>query len=251
LSKLDRVAAIIVAAGMGVRMGGEKKKQYHILAHRPVLAHTLLVFDKCDLIEEIFLVISEDDYDLCRHLVIDPLKVFKPLHVTFGGDTRQESVLNGLMATEGRFGVVAIHDGVRPLVRIDKVSECVEIARKYGGCILAEPATNTIKTIDEQGNIVATMKRKMIRMAQTPQVFHYDLILDAHLFAQEQGYAGTDDAELVEIRGKRVRTIPGSRENIKITTPEDLRIAHIFLENMEDAKADLPSKTTADRDPSS
>ncbi|MBW2601207.1 MAG: 2-C-methyl-D-erythritol 4-phosphate cytidylyltransferase [Deltaproteobacteria bacterium] len=72
MSKLDRVAAIIVAAGMGVRMGGEKKKQYHILAYRPVLAHTLLLFDKCDLIEEIFLVISEDDYDVCRHQVIDP-----------------------------------------------------------------------------------------------------------------------------------------------------------------------------------
>ena len=251
MSKLDRVAAIIVAAGMSIRMGGVGKKQYHILANRPVLAHTLLLFDKCDLIEEIFLVIAEDDYDVCRYQVIDPIKVFKPLHITFGGNTRQESVLNGLMATEGRFGVVAIHDGVRPMVRIDKISECITMARKYGGCILAEPATDTIKTIDEQGYVVATMKRKMIRMVQTPQVFHYDLILDAHLVALKESYAGTDDAELVEIRGNTVMSIPGSRENIKITTPEDLRIAHIFLEDIEDAKVDLPSKTTDDRGPSS
>lgn len=211
-------------------MAGERRKQYMMLGGRPVLAHTLFAFEKCDIIEEIFLVIPEGDNDFCQNEIIDPLRLRKPVHLVSGGASRQESVYNGLKATEGRFGLVAIHDGARALVKIEKIAECVETAEKYGGCILATPATDTVKTVDEQDRVVVTMKRHMIRMAQTPQAFYYNLILGAHMAAQKENYVGTDDAELVELCGEVVKVIPGDPHNIKITTSEDLKVAEALLE---------------------
>ena len=223
------VAAVIVAAGQGTRMGAETKKQYMMLANRPVLAHTLLAFEKCGAVEEIFLVIHRGDDPFCKREIIDPLRPNKPIHLVSGGATRQESVYNGLKAIDGRFSIVVIHDGVRPLVNIARIAECVTVARKYGGCILGMAASDTIKTVDEYDRVIGTMKRHMIRMAQTPQAFRYDLILEAHVASQKEGYAGTDDAELVEQRGKVVKVIPGDPYNIKITTPEDLKLAEALL----------------------
>lgn len=224
-----RVAAVVVAAGQGTRMGTEFKKQYMMLRNRPVLAHTLLAFEKCEAIEEIFLVIPSGDHPFCKKEIIEPLKFNKPIHLVSGGATRQASVYNGLKAIDGSFDLVAIHDGVRPLIKIDRIAECVKVAEKYGGCILAVPASDTIKTVDEHNRVVVTMKREMIRMAQTPQTFYYNLILGAHLAAQKQAYTGTDDAELVELCGEVVKVIPGDPYNIKITTFEDLKLAEALL----------------------
>jgi len=200
-----------------------------MLGDHPVLSHAVLAFEKCDAIEEIFLVIPAGDDVLCRKEIIDPLKLRKPITLVPGGGTRQESVFNGLRAIDGKYELVAIHDGVRPLVRIKDIAECVRIADKYGGCILALPASDTIKTVDVDDRVVVTMKRHMIRMAQTPQAFRYDLILEAHSTAQEDGYVGTDDAELAELRGEAVKVIPGDPYNIKITTSEDLKLAEVLL----------------------
>jgi len=224
-----KAAAIVVGAGEGIRMGASARKQYMMLGDRPVLAHAILAFEKCDAIEEIFLVIPSGDDLLCRKEIIDPLKLRKPITLVTGGGTRQESVFNGLRAIDGRCELVAIHDGVRPLVRIGDIAECVRTADKYGGCILALPAIDTMKTVDVEGRVVVTMKRDMIRMAQTPQAFRYDLILQAHLTAQEENYVGTDDAELVERRGEMVKVMQGDPHNIKITTPEDLKLAEVLL----------------------
>ncbi len=225
----NRVAAVIVAAGQGTRMGITAKKQYMMLGDRPVLAHTLLAFEKCDAVEEIFLVIPRGDDPFCKKEIIDPLKPIKPIHLVSGGATRQESVYNGLKAIDGRFGLVVIHDGVRPLIKIDRITECVGVAKKYGGCILAVAASDTIKTVDEHGRVIATMKRHTIRMAQTPQAFDYNLILGAHVAAQKKACVGTDDAELVELCGEVVKVIPGDPYNIKITTPEDLKLAEALI----------------------
>lgn len=229
MDRQNRVAAVIVAAGDGVRMGTAQKKQYTMLGSRPVLAHTMSAFDNCDVIEEIFLVIAEKDYDLCQQEIIGTLELHKPVHLVSGGGSRQESVFNGLMATEGRFEILAIHDGVRPLIRIEKITQCVKTAEKHGGCILALPASDTVKTIDDENRVVVTMKRHMIRMAQTPQAFYYNIILGAHVAAQKEDYAGSDDAELVEMCGEVVKVIPGDPGNIKITTPEDLKMAEALL----------------------
>jgi len=225
----NRVAAIIVGAGEGARMGAEGRKQYVMLGNRPVLAHTLLAFERCDTIEEIFLVIPSGDDPLCKKGILDPLKPKKPIHLVTGGATRQESVYNGLKAIDSRFDLVVIHDGVRPFVKIDQIAECVRVAEKYGGCILALAAGDTVKTVDEHDRVVVTMKRNMIRMAQTPQAFYYNLILGAHMAAQKEAYVGTDDAELVELCGEVVKVIPGDPYNIKIATPEDLRLAEALL----------------------
>ena len=225
----NQVAALIVAAGQGTRMGTQDRKQYMMLSNRPVLAHTLLTFQKCKAIAEIFLVIPRGDDSYCKNEIIEPLRPNKTIHLVSGGATRQESVYNGLKAIDESIGLVVIHDGVRPLVTIDQITQCVKAAKKYGGCILAVPASDTLKTVDEHDCVVSTMKRHMIRMAQTPQAFHYDIIMNAHKASQKEAYVGTDDAELVERYGKAVKVIPGDPCNIKITTSEDIKIAEALL----------------------
>ncbi len=225
----NSIAAIIVGAGEGIRMGTGVRKQYMMLGNRPVLAHTLLAFEKCDAIEQIFLVIPSSNDRFCKKEIIDPLKIRKPVRLVSGGATRQVSVYNGLKAIDGRCDLIVIHDGVRPFVRIDHIAECVRIADQYGSCILALPAKATIKRVDDQGRVIVTMKRHMLRIAQTPQAFRYNLILGAHIAAQEEGYVGTDDAELVERCGGVVKVMSGDPSNIKITTPEDLKLAEALL----------------------
>ena len=228
----DTVAAVIVGAGQGTRMGAQVRKQYMMLGNLPVLAHTLLAFEKCNVVEAIFLVIPEGDDAFCKKEIIDPLRLSKPIHLVSGGATRQESAYKGLKAVDANFNIVVIHDGVRPLIRIDRIAECVRVAQEYGGCILAIPASDTVKTVDERDRVVTTLKRDVIRMAQTPQAFDYDIILGAHVAAQEEAYLGNDDAELVELLGKAVKVIPGDPYNIKITTPEDLKLAEAHLPNV-------------------
>ena len=225
----NRVAALIVAAGQGTRMGTQARKQYMMLRNRPVLAHTLLTFEKCNAVEETFLVVPRGDDPYCKKEIIEPLRPIKPIHLISGGVTRQESVYNGLKAIDESIGIVVIHDGVRPLVTIDQITQCVKVAKKYGGCILAVPASDTLKTVDKHDRVILTMNRQMVRMSQTPQAFHYDIIMGAHKASQKEAYVGTDDAELVERFGKVVKVIPGDPCNIKITTPEDLKIAEALL----------------------
>ncbi|GAG83523.1 unnamed protein product, partial [marine sediment metagenome] len=119
-----------------------------MLGDRPVLAHTLVAFEKCEVIEEMFVVIPKGDHAFCQQKIVSPLTLRKEVHLVTGGPTRQSSVLNGLKATEGKFEVVAIHDGVRPLVKIEQIAECVRVAEEYGGCIPATQATDTVKTVD-------------------------------------------------------------------------------------------------------
>jgi 2-C-methyl-D-erythritol 4-phosphate cytidylyltransferase len=227
--RANRTAAIVVGAGQGIRMGTRTKKQYMMLGDRPVLAHTLLAFEKCELVEKIFLVIPEGDDSFCQEKIIDPLKPGKPICLVPGGPTRQASVYHALKAVNGKFDLVVIHDAVRPFIEVDRISVCVKTAEKYGGCIVAAAATDTVKTVDEDEHVLFTMKRHRIRMAQTPQAFHYDLIFRAHEVALKEDYLGTDDAELVERVGGRVKVISGHPYNIKITTPEDLKLAQALL----------------------
>jgi 2-C-methyl-D-erythritol 4-phosphate cytidylyltransferase len=230
MGRSDRVAAIIVAAGKGVRMGTAQRKQYAMLGNRPVLAHAVSAFERCHAIKEIFVVIPDGDHGLCSKEIVKPLKPQKAVHLVSGGPTRQASVFNGLKATDDQFDLVTIHDGVRPLVRVEQISESVRVAQEYGGCIPVVHAADTVKRVDEHERVVRTLNRSMIRMAQTPQTFHYRLILRAHITAQEKDYVGTDDAELVELCGEVVKVIPGDPHNIKITTPEDFKIAEALLD---------------------
>ena len=226
------VSAIIVAAGQGLRMNEAVRKQYLHLAGRPVLGHTLLVFDRCDAIDAIYLVIPEDDFNFCGQTVVNPLKLQKKVNMVKGGAQRQESVYNGLIAVNEKDenGVVVIHDGVRPFVNTEQIEECVRGATNFGACIIGIPVFDTLKQVTRAGCIEKTIERDCMWLAQTPQAFQYTLIKKAHDHALREGYSGTDDASLVENYGKNVKIIKGSRNNIKITIKEDLLMAGVIME---------------------
>jgi len=223
------VAAVIVAAGIGVRMQAPLRKQYLSLAGLPILARTLLIFDGCDLVDHIYLVIPKDDFDFCRKKIISQVKVNRDIDLVSGGARRQDSVYNGLQKIDPNCSIVVIHDGVRPFVKHDQLIATIKGARKFGACILGVPAYDTLKQVDACDNIVHTLQRGTIWLAQTPQTFRCDLIKKAHKKAREEGYRGTDDASLVERLGEPVKMIRGSRGNIKITHKEDLEIAQCLL----------------------
>lgn len=223
------VAAIIVAAGQGLRMQHRLRKQYIPLAGLPILAHTLAVFDNCDLIDQIYLVIPQDDIDFCRQNILEAVKPARPIQTVVGGARRQESVHNGLLQVMPGCEILVIHDGVRPFVRQNQLTACINGAREYGACILGLPVYDTLKRVDQFEKIVDTVARDKIWMAQTPQAFRYDLIKRAHEQARSDGFQGTDDASLVERLGEAVKIIHGSRSNIKITNREDLGIAETLF----------------------
>ena len=224
------VAAVIVAAGKGLRMQDTLRKQYLPLAGLPILAHTLNTFDDCDPVDQIYLVIPPDDFEYCRENILNRIKSVANLHMIAGGTRRQESVYNGLQKIDPVCKIVIIHDGVRPFVQDDQITGCINGARKFGACILGIPAYDTLKQVNKSGNIVDTIARDTIWLAQTPQAFRYELIKKAHEQARIDGYQGTDDASLVERMGAAVKIHPGSLSNIKITTKEDFKIAQAITE---------------------
>jgi 2-C-methyl-D-erythritol 4-phosphate cytidylyltransferase len=226
-------AAIIVAAGKGRRMAGRVPKQYLDLNGQPVVAHTLKVFDACDLVEALILVVAETDFDFCRKAILQRLALRKKVLLTAGGRERQDSVYRGLLCAaevlDNPSALVAIHDGVRPLVSVAQVTACIRQARVSGACILGLPVVDTLKQVDERDHISTTLAREAVWMAQTPQVFRLDLILRAHEGARKRGIAATDDAELVERLGVAVGILRGGRQNFKITTADDLEMARSLL----------------------
>ncbi|MBC8200070.1 MAG: 2-C-methyl-D-erythritol 4-phosphate cytidylyltransferase [Desulfobacteraceae bacterium] len=224
------ISAIIVAAGKGIRMNDKLRKQYLVLAGRPILAYSLLAFDVCDLIDHIILVVPKKDVDYCWKDIVSPLKLYKKINLVAGGEKRQESAYNGLMAVDKDTAeIVVIHDGVRPFVSQAQIAACITGAKEYSACIPAVPANDTLKQVDSSGFICDTLKRDDIFLAQTPQAFQYDLIIKAHKNARREGFAGTDDASLVERLGGNIKIIYGSRRNIKITNREDLIFATALL----------------------
>jgi len=223
------VTAIIVAAGQGVRMGDSIPKQYLMLGDHPVLAYSLMTFSLCRRVDNLYLVVPESDMDYCRHKIIRPLKLNRDIKLVPGGPQRQLSVYNGLREIEDRQGIVVIHDGVRPFVTTDHIRICVQGAEETGACILGVPVADTLKKVNRSGLIDNTIERKGVWQAQTPQAFAYELIIRAHEKARVEGLIASDDALLVERLGRKVKIVTGNRNNLKITTPEDLRIARAMI----------------------
>ena len=224
------VSAIIVAAGQGIRMKGTMRKQYLDLSGRPVLAHSIMTFDSCSLVDEILLVIPKEDVEYCQNKILSLLDLNNQINLVCGGDKRQDSVYNGLKATTKNTETVVIHDGVRPFIQPEDLKQCILVSKKYGACILGTPASDTLKRADKSNIIETTLSRENIWLAQTPQAFKYDLILKAHETARRDGYVGTDDASLVERMGEDVKIINGGKFNIKITKKEDLAIAKAMFD---------------------
>lgn len=223
------VIVLIPAAGLGRRMGGSVSKQYLRLNGRPILAHTLALFDSHPRVDHIYIIAPENQLDFCRDECIEPYGFDKVRDIIIGGAQRQDSVRHGVLGCHGQPGdTLVIHDGVRPLFPVAQLDAVLAGVDKVGACIVGVPVKDTIKRV--LGDIVvATPPREELWAAHTPQAFRYELIETAHIQAQQQGYYGTDDASLLEWQGQQVEMLEGSYRNIKITTPEDLLIAEAFL----------------------
>ncbi|WP_289141663.1 2-C-methyl-D-erythritol 4-phosphate cytidylyltransferase [uncultured Brevibacillus sp.] len=210
---------VIVAAGSGKRMGGQRNKLWLPLAGEPILAHTVRLFVTHRDVDHIVLVVSEQDHaDVRKWLQKEAIQ----LTVVLGGAERQDSVRNGLGALSDSCTYVLVHDAARPFVTREQISEMIKQVEHDQATIMAVPVKDTIKVVGATGIVEATPARESLWAVQTPQAFRMSLLREAHEAAQRAGKVGTDDAMLVEWLGHSVTVVQGSYENIKITTPDDL-----------------------------
>jgi 2-C-methyl-D-erythritol 4-phosphate cytidylyltransferase len=215
-------AAVIVAAGRGVRFGAaDRAKQFLLLAGKSVLAHSIELFERLPEFDRIQIVLPADAIESVTQLV-DLARYRKEIAFAAGGARRQDSVFAGLAALPRDTEIVAIHDAVRPLAAPEAVAEAVRRARAMGGAILAAPAVDTPKRCGPDGRILETLARRELWLAQTPQVFRYALIRRAYAEVIAAGIEVTDDAAAVERLGEPVEVVRALRPNPKITTPDDL-----------------------------
>ncbi len=225
-----RVVALIPAAGQGRRMGAEKPKAFLPLGGLPILAHTLQKFEDCPQVDEIIPLVPPGETLGWAEEIVLRCGLKKVLRIVPGGAERQESVYRGLQAVREKADWVLIHDGVRPFVPQGLIQQALSETFQWKAVVAALPANETIKEASEGKEVLRTVERRHLWMIQTPQCFEFPLILRAHEEARQAGFGGTDDAALVERLGIPVRILPGSRFNIKITTPEDLILAEALLE---------------------
>lgn len=230
------ITAIVLAAGSGRRMNLGYNKQYLKLRDKEVLAYTLEAFQDNKSIDSIIVVSHKDEIDLLRKTIIGKYNFTKVSNIIVGGETRQESVYNGLKACKN-CNIAVIHDGARPFVKGEYIDECVELAKKEKSAVLAVKVKDTIK-MGEEGIFTSTLDRGKLYSVQTPQVFKYELILKAYENAKKNGLCGTDDASLVELLGEKVNIVLGDYFNIKITTIEDKYIGEAIINCMEEGKCE-------------
>lgn len=226
--KVKYCGAVIVAAGNASRMGGIDKVMAP-LGGEPLIVHTVRQFQQCDAIREIVVVTRQDllmpIMDLCHQF--DKLRA-----VVTGGDSRDESVNLGLNTLSEKCVLVAVQDGARPFASYELIDRVVRAANTYGAAAPAIAVKDTIKVV--QGGLVeSTPDRSTLRAVQTPQVFDFDLLRGALENAKRNGAKITDDCSAVELLGMKVRIVEGDERNIKITTPMDLKIAELLLEEMQ------------------
>ena len=229
----QKYAAIVLAAGSGKRMNSQVHKQYLIIQDRPVLYYSLKAFED-SAVDDIVLVVGKGEEEFCRKEIVDKYGISKVKAIVEGGKERYHSVFEGLKQTSDA-DYVLIHDGARPFVNQDIIRRCMQEVQKYQACVVGMPVKDTIKIADEEGYAKQTPDRKNVWMIQTPQTFSYALIYEAYEeMLKTEDTAITDDAMVLErIKGKKSKLIEGSYRNIKITTPEDLLIANVYLQHPE------------------
>jgi 2-C-methyl-D-erythritol 4-phosphate cytidylyltransferase len=216
-------------------MGKAVAKQFLPLGDMPMLAHTLLAFQRASEVDEIIPILSQEDMEGCLKDIIERFHITKVRTLVVGGKERQDSVANGLHKLEKDAAIVLVHDGVRPFVTSEMIRESVDCVRK-GECVaVGVPLKDTVKEVNAKSMVVRTLERSRLWAIQTPQAFPVKIIKQAYAEAAKQKVYGTDDSTLVERTGNTVRVIMGSYENIKITTPEDLTLAEEILKRRYDA----------------
>lgn len=225
-----KCTAIVLAAGQGKRMGTKIQKQYLEIDGKPVLYYSLRAFEDSDLIDEIVVVVGNNQKEYCAREIVSKYKFQKVKSIVEGGAERYHSVSNGLR--EVSEGYVFIHDGARPFINEEILQRVYKEVIVHEACVVGMPVKDTIKIADANGFADVTPDRNFLWQIQTPQVFKTSLIKEAYKKLMESDTIKvTDDAMVVEqMLGGKVKLVMGSYENIKITTPEDLKIAEIFLE---------------------
>nr|WP_288976103.1 2-C-methyl-D-erythritol 4-phosphate cytidylyltransferase [uncultured Blautia sp.] len=226
--------AIVLAAGQGKRMNSKVQKQFLLIKGKPVLYYSLSCFQNSREIEEIIVVTGKESINFCKQEIIEAYGFSKVKAVIPGGNERYDSVYAGLCACEDS-DYVFIHDGARPFLSDDMIKRGKEAVLVYGACVIGMPSKDTIKIADENGMVESTPSRNRVWNIQTPQIFSYTAIREAHERARQQNMADiTDDAMVIERFGNmKIKLVEGSYENIKITTPEDIVVAEKILEKIQ------------------
>jgi 2-C-methyl-D-erythritol 4-phosphate cytidylyltransferase len=227
-----KVSVILPAAGLGTRMGREKsgvsRKQFMLLEGAPILIHTIRKFLRCPMVTEIVVALRPEDLDWARGLVHHE-HPSRPVRFVEGGESRQQSVENALASLPPDTELVAVHDAVRPFIDTELIEQVIAEASQTGAAIVGIVPVDTVKRI-HKNKIRATLPREHLVLAQTPQVFRFDLLKRAFESARADSFTGTDEASLVErLEQVEVSVVQGSDRNIKITKPTDMDLARLFL----------------------
>jgi len=242
-----KVAVILPAAGLGTRMGkgaaekaGISRKQFMLLEGSPILMHTVRKFAASDRVGDIVIAVRAEDIEWVSEMMAPEFG--RRVRVVEGGNSRQESVENAVRALGPECELVAVHDAVRPFIDVETIHKVFDEAAATGAAIVAVPAVDTVKQVNRgtgHVRIRATLPREKLVMAQTPQVFRYDLLVKAFQLARQDGFIGTDESSMVERLDVEVSVVLGSDRNIKITKASDMELAHLFLRQAA-AKEVLP-----------
>ena len=226
--------AIVLAAGQGKRMNSKVQKQFLELGGKPLLYYSLKCFQDSGMIRDIILVTGAESVPFCNEEIVEKYGLTKVTKVIPGGKERYDSVYEGLLSCENS-DFVLIHDGARPFITEEIIRRGIQGVEKTGACVIGMPSKDTVKIADTQGYVAETPDRSTVWTIQTPQIFEYRLIREAHEKIRCRDMSAiTDDAMVVEQEtGVKVALVEGSYKNIKITTPEDLDIAEIFLKALK------------------
>lgn len=219
---------VIVAAGKSERVGPNVDKAFLSLGTKPVLAYSLLAFEKCPDIDGVILVVRKDRVGAARGMA-QMFGCAKVKRVIAGGSKRQISVCCGLACLNDDVQIVAVHDGARPCVTPDLISETIRAAKRHGSGVAAVKITDTVKCVEKGLTVSSTVDRSKLWAVQTPQAFRLDLILGAFALVRKKGVTVTDEASAMELAGEKVHLVTAPLSNVKITTADDLSLAAALL----------------------
>jgi 2-C-methyl-D-erythritol 4-phosphate cytidylyltransferase len=232
---MNRITAILPAAGLVTRMGAETPKQFLELGGEPLVIFTLRRLAACSAITDFILATRAEELSFLEDRVARAL-IGRPARVVHGGETRQQSVGNALAQVAAETEIVMVHDAVRPFVTVEQLDRLIAEARERGSVILGIPAIDTVKEVkrsslpEDVARITGTIPRERIVLAQTPQAFRYGILREAFARAEADGVTASDEASLVERLGQDVYVVLGSERNLKITRPADMDLARFYLE---------------------
>lgn len=230
MQERPKVHAVIPAAGLGSRLGGAVPKQFLQLEEKPILVHTIQRFESSSDVDEISLAVPEDSIAETEQLVTR-YRLHKVSKIVAGGEKRQDSVHNIVKRLDFQANdIILVHDGVRPFIRPEKISELVQVCRDNDSAVLAVQPKDTVRRSNGGGFFDQTLDRSALWLIQTPQAFKATILLKAFEKASKERFYSTDEAALVERLGLKIKIVEGSYDNIKITTKEDLELGTLILQ---------------------